>query len=108
MTDIIIKTDPTTRKSGGFAFITFGTVNIVNNELKNLPHAINCKAMDAKRAKVRSGIKKIFVGGIESDLTKTDISNYFKNYGKFKSVVLSFENKRNQRKQFNLLRLRSK
>ena len=50
--------------------------------LRNGPHTIKGKQIEAKRAKVRPGIKKIFVGGIESDMTEADIRNYFEHYGK--------------------------
>lgn len=58
--------------------------------LRSGPHTIKGKQIEAKRAKVRPGIKKIFVGGIESDMTEADIRNYFEHYGKVMIYFLLF------------------
>jgi len=100
VTEVNIKTDPTSGRSRGFAFVAFGSKDSVDSVLHNGPHNIKGKQIEAKRAKVRPGIKKIFVGGIESDMTEADIRNYFENYGKVETVELPFDKVKNQRRQF--------
>jgi len=100
VTDVTIKTDPATGKSRGFAFITFGTDETVDNVLKNVPHNIKGKQIDPKRAKARPGIKKIFVGGLDIDFPEADIRAYFEKYGKVENIELPFDKVKNQRRQF--------
>lgn len=68
--------------------------------LKNVPHTIKGKQIDPKRAKVRPGIKKIFVGGLDNDYPEADIRSYFEKYGKVESVELPFDKVKNQRRAF--------
>lgn len=100
VTEVNIKTDPTSGRSRGFAFVAFASRDSVDSVLHNGPHNIKGKQIEAKRAKVRPGIKKIFVGGIESDMTEADIRNYFEHYGKVEAVELPFDKVKNQRRQF--------
>ncbi|GFR06530.1 RNA-binding protein squid [Trichonephila clavata] len=100
VTEVNIKTDPTSGRSRGFAFVAFGSRDSVDSVLHSGPHTIKGKQIEAKRAKVRPGIKKIFVGGIESDMTEADIRNYFEHYGKVETVELPFDKVKNQRRQF--------
>jgi len=100
VTDVTIKTDPATGKSRGFGFITFAAEETVDTVLKNVPHTIKGKQVDPKRAKVRPGIKKIFVGGLDNDYPEADIKAYFEKYGKVESVELPFDKVKNQRRQF--------
>ncbi|XP_015930280.1 RNA-binding protein squid [Parasteatoda tepidariorum] len=100
VTEVNIKTDPTSGRSRGFAFVAFASRDSVDSVLHNGPHTIKGKQIEAKRAKVRPGIKKIFVGGIESDMTEADIRNYFEHFGKVETVELPFDKVKNQRRQF--------
>ncbi|XP_035229731.1 RNA-binding protein squid-like [Stegodyphus dumicola] len=100
VTDVTIKTDPTTGKSRGFGFITFAVEETVDNVLRNVPHTIKGKQIDPKRAKARPGIKKIFVGGLDIDYPEADIKAYFEKYGKVETVELPFDKVKNQRRQF--------
>ncbi|XP_035208068.1 RNA-binding protein squid-like isoform X1 [Stegodyphus dumicola] len=100
VTEVNIKTDPSSGRSRGFAFVAFASRDSVDSVLHNGPHSIKGKQIEAKRAKVRPGIKKIFVGGIESDMTEADIRNYFEHFGKVETVELPFDKVKNQRRQF--------
>merc|ERR1712080_776576 len=43
-------------------------------------HTINGKTCDPKRAKMRSG--KVFVGGLNAEISDEDVRNHFGQYGK--------------------------
>ncbi|XP_066159037.1 RNA-binding protein squid-like [Euwallacea fornicatus] len=96
--NVTIKVNPQTGKSKGFAFVTFGTADVVDQVLSQKEHVINGKTVDAKKAKAKPG--KIFVGGITSDLTDDDIKNYFSQFGNITQVEMPFDKTKNQRKGF--------
>jgi len=100
VSDVTIKTDPATGKCRGFCFVTFAADESVDNVLKNMPHSLKGKPVEAKRAKARPGIKKIFVGGLDTDFPESDIRSYFEKYGKIESVELPFDKVKNQRRAF--------
>lgn len=98
--DVNIKTDPTTGKSRGFGFVTFTAKDAIEAVLKATPHTVKGKQIDPKPAKARPGIKKIFVGGLESDMPEADIKAYFEKFGPVENVELPFDKAKNQRRQF--------
>jgi len=82
--DIDIKTDPVTRKPRGFGFILFATGDGVSNVLSHTDHKVDGKSIDPKPAvalKRPEKKKKLFIGGIGSDLKDEDIRNYFSEFG---------------------------
>ena len=48
---------------------------------KSGSHVIKNKTIDPKRAKSRPICKKIFVGGIDSNMTEEEIKKYFQKFG---------------------------
>ncbi|XP_076348852.1 heterogeneous nuclear ribonucleoprotein D-like isoform X1 [Tachypleus tridentatus] len=100
VTDVNIKTDPNTGKSRGFAFVTFASQDSIDAVLKDGTHTVKGKQVDPKRAKARPGIKKIFVGGLDPDMSESDIRSYFEQFGKVETVELPMDKTKNQRRQF--------
>lgn len=76
---INVKTDPTTGRSRGFAFIVFKQAESIDKVSAAGEHTINNKKVDPKKAKARHG--KIFVGGLTAELSDDDIKSYFGQYG---------------------------
>lgn len=76
---INVKTDPTTGRSRGFAFIVFKQAESIDKVSAAGEHTINNKKVDPKKAKARHG--KIFVGGLTTDMSDDDIKNYFGQFG---------------------------
>lgn len=76
---INVKTDPTTGRSRGFAFIVFSMAEAIDKVVAAGDHVINNKKVDPKKAKARHG--KIFVGGLTNELADEDIKNYFGQFG---------------------------
>ncbi|KAH9361141.1 hypothetical protein HPB48_003003 [Haemaphysalis longicornis] len=64
------------RKSRDFGFVTFNAKDTIEAVLKATPHTVKGKQIDPKPAKALPGIKKIFVGGLESDIPEADIEAY--------------------------------
>lgn len=63
-------------------------------------HTVREKAIDPKRAKSRPICKKIFVGGIDANLSEDDIRGYFEKYGKVEGIELPFDRTRGKRREF--------
>lgn len=99
--EVTIKTNPTTGRSRGFAFIQFAGKDSVDRVLMSGPHMINGTQVEPKRVQARrSGYNKIFVGGLDPDLPESEIRAYFMNFGKIEGIELPYDKVRNQRKQF--------
>ncbi|XP_059480195.1 RNA-binding protein squid-like [Neocloeon triangulifer] len=95
---INVKTDPTTGRSRGFAFLVFKSADTLDKILNAGDHVINNKKIDPKKAKARHG--KIFVGGLVPELTDDDIKTFFSNFGNIVEVEMPFDKQKNQRKGF--------
>lgn len=95
---INVKTDPTTGRSRGFAFLVFKSADTLDKILNAGDHIINNKKIDPKKAKARHG--KIFVGGLVPELTDDDIKAFFSNFGNIVEVEMPFDKQKNQRKGF--------
>lgn len=76
---INVKTDPTTGRSRGFAFIVFAAADSIDKVVQVGNHIINNKKVDPKKAKARHG--KIFVGGLTSEISDDEIKAYFSQFG---------------------------
>ncbi|KAJ8674299.1 hypothetical protein QAD02_005561 [Eretmocerus hayati] len=95
---INVKTDPTTGRSRGFAFIVFTKAESLEKAMAHGDHVINNKKVDPKKAKARHG--KIFVGGLPTELTDEEIKTFFAQFGNIVEVETPFDKTKNQRKGF--------
>lgn len=77
--NVSVKTDPSSGRSRGFAFIVFKDVESIEKVMAAGEHVINNKKVDPKKAKARHG--KIFVGGLDVETSEEDIRNFFGEYG---------------------------
>ncbi|XP_054166993.1 heterogeneous nuclear ribonucleoprotein D-like [Oppia nitens] len=100
VTDVSIKYDAVSGNPRGFGFITFASEESIDDVLKISTHMINNKTVDPKRAKSRPICKKIFVGGIDSNMTEDEIKKYFSKYGNVEGIELPFDRQRNRRREF--------
>ena len=76
---INVKTDPTTGRSRGFAFIVYQAADSIDKVVAAGDHIINNKKVDPKKAKARTG--KIFVGGLIPEISDDEIKAYFGQFG---------------------------
>ncbi|CRL07122.1 CLUMA_CG020117, isoform B [Clunio marinus] len=95
---INVKTDPTTGRSRGFAFIVYQNADSIDKVVQAGDHIINNKKVDPKKAKARTG--KIFVGGLTTEISDDEIKAYFGQFGNITEVEMPFDKQKNQRKAF--------
>lgn len=85
MEDKVIITDPHTKQSRGFGFVTFEQSESVEEVFKSRPHEIDGKTVEVKRAMPReyntpgahSKTKKLFIGGFKGlDFEPNDLLSY--------------------------------
>lgn len=76
---INVKTDPQSGRSRGFAFIVYACADSIDKVTAAGEHIINNKKVDPKKAKARHG--KIFVGGLNTDISDEEIKTFFGQFG---------------------------
>lgn len=92
--DCVLMRDKATMASRGFGFITYADPMSLNEVLKERPHTLDNKVIDAKPctpkhmqpakkqyANQYPATKKIFLGGISMEATEDDVKSYFSRYG---------------------------
>jgi len=99
--DCVVMKNPETGRSRGFGFITFQDPSNVDLVLQNTPHILDSRTIDPKPCNPRAGMVrttrrnlngyKVFLGGLPSNLTETDLRNFFSQYGKVTEVVIMYD-----------------
>lgn len=120
-----IMRDPSTRRSRGFGFITFKDSASVSKVLEahaQEPIVLDSKNIDPKIAvpPKRSGnkvnsppwtapsqTKRIFVGGLSSDSTETDLQEYFQEFGTIQDVQLMYDRNTSRHRGFGFVTFES-
>ncbi len=83
---INVKTDPTTGRSRGFAFIVYVDPASIDKVVAAGDHVINNKKVDPKKAKARHG--KIFIGGLTPEISDDEIKAFFGQFGNVRFISL--------------------
>ncbi|XP_027200302.1 RNA-binding protein squid-like [Dermatophagoides pteronyssinus] len=97
---VTIKYNSSTGRSRGFGFVTFINDDTVDAVLKTGPHVIKNRTVDPKRPKGKNGLKKIFVGGIDGDMSNDEIRTYFEQFGPIENIERPFDRQRNRSREF--------
>ncbi|XP_032488315.1 heterogeneous nuclear ribonucleoprotein A1-like [Phocoena sinus] len=91
LTDCVVTRDLNIKRSRGFGFVTYATVEEVDAAMKARPHKVDGRVGEPKRAISREEsqrpgahltVKKIFVGGIKEDTEEHHLRDYSEQYGK--------------------------
>ncbi|CAG2110688.1 unnamed protein product [Medioppia subpectinata] len=98
--NVNIKYDSMTGKPRGFGFITFNNQSSIDQVLAGGPHMIKNRAVDPKRPRTKPAFKKIFVGGVDADMSKDDIKAYFERFGTVEGIECPFDKQRGRRREF--------
>jgi len=93
-----LKTDASTGRSRGFAFVVFETVEGVEKAVAAASHNIKGKDVAVKKAQAKQG--KVYVGKLKADLTDEQIKEFFSQYGTIAQVEQPFDKVKNERKNF--------
>lgn len=106
--DAVVMRDPATKRSRGFGFVTYDTVQAVDECLANRPHLVDGKEVEAKRAVPReennpvahTKTKKIFLGGLSHETSEDDIREVLEQYGAVQDVTIMRDKNTNRPRGF--------
>ncbi|XP_037354674.1 heterogeneous nuclear ribonucleoprotein A1-like [Talpa occidentalis] len=97
LTDCVVMRDPNTKRSRGFGFVLYATVEEVDSAMNARPHKVDGRVVEPKRPVSREDsqrpgahltVKKIFVGGIKEDTEEHHLRDYFEQYGKIEVIEI--------------------
>ncbi|PZC83958.1 hypothetical protein B5X24_HaOG206304 [Helicoverpa armigera] len=97
--DCVVMKNSESGRSRGFGFVTFAEPALVNVVLQNGPHQLDGRTIDPKPCNPRTlqkpkrggGYPKVFLGGLPSNVTETDLRVFFGRYGKVMEVVIMYD-----------------
>jgi len=95
-----LKTDLETKKSRGFGFVTFASVEAVEKVLEEKKHELHKRTIDPKKANPRPINKKVFVGRLDPAVSEEDVKKYFEAFGPVEKIELPFDKTKDQRRAF--------
>jgi len=107
--DCIVMKDPKTKRSRGFAFVTFKTVAMVDRVMDTRPHTLDGRNITPKRAVAREDadkpgahatVKKIFLGGIKDDTEDYHIREYFSKFGEIELIEVMEDRETKKKRGF--------
>ncbi|KAK7271646.1 hypothetical protein RJT34_27719 [Clitoria ternatea] len=109
ITDSVIMKDRKTGQPRGFGFITYADPSVVDKVIED-SHIINGKQVEIKRTIPRGAVgskdfrtKKIFVGGIPSNVTEDEFRDFFTRYGEVKDHQIMRDHSTNRSRGFGFI-----
>ncbi|XP_018431661.1 PREDICTED: heterogeneous nuclear ribonucleoproteins A2/B1 isoform X1 [Nanorana parkeri] len=112
LTDCVVMRDPQSKRSRGFGFVTFSSMNEVDAAMSARPHSIDGRVVEPKRAVAREEsakpgahvtVKKLFVGGIKEDTEEHHLREYFEEYGKIESIEIITDKQSGKKRGFGFV-----
>lgn len=109
--DCVVMKNVETGRSRGFGFVTFSDPNNIDTVIQSCPHNLDGRTIDPKPCNPRSMQKpkkninwpKVFLGGLPSSITETDLRNYFSRYGRVTEVVIMYDQEKKKARGFGFL-----
>ncbi|XP_030280047.1 heterogeneous nuclear ribonucleoprotein A1b [Sparus aurata] len=109
LTDCVVMRDPNTKRSRGFGFVTYSSVQEVDAAMSARPHKVDGRVVEPKRAVSREDsnrpgahvtVKKIFVGGIKEDTEESHLRDYFTQFGKIEVIDIMTDRNTGKKRGF--------
>jgi len=109
--DCVVMKNSESGRSRGFGFVTFSDPANVSLVLQSGPHQLDGRTIDPKPCNPRSLQKpkrsnsypKVFLGGLPSNITETDLRQYFQRFGKVMEVVIMYDQEKKKSRGFGFL-----
>ncbi|XP_048516082.1 heterogeneous nuclear ribonucleoprotein 27C isoform X3 [Athalia rosae] len=109
--DCVVMKNSESGRSRGFGFVTFSDPANVALVLQNGPHQLDGRTIDPKPCNPRTlqkpkrsgGFPKVFMGGLPSNLTETDLRTFFNRFGKVMEVVIMYDQEKKKSRGFGFL-----
>jgi RNA recognition motif-containing protein len=107
LVEATVKTDPSTGRSKGFGFVVYSDSASVDKVLALGSVKLQGRSIEPQKARGRSsggggggGVKKVFVGGVSSDVSESEINSYFSSYGRVEDVHCPVDRETSERRPF--------
>ncbi|XP_049919789.1 heterogeneous nuclear ribonucleoprotein A1b [Epinephelus moara] len=109
LTDCVVMRDPNSKRSRGFGFVTYSSVDEVDAAMSARPHKVDGRVVEPKRAVSREDsnrpgahvtVKKIFVGGIKEDTEESHLRDYFTQFGKIEVIDIMTDRNTGKKRGF--------
>ncbi|XP_078144440.1 heterogeneous nuclear ribonucleoprotein A1b isoform X3 [Centroberyx gerrardi] len=109
LTDCVVMRDPSNKRSRGFGFVTYSSVQEVDAAMDARPHKVDGRLVEPKRAVSREDsnrpgahvtVKKIFVGGIKEDTEESHLRDYFEQFGKIEVIDIMTDRSSGKKRGF--------
>jgi len=109
LTDCVVMRDPNSKRSRGFGFVTYSSVDEVDAAMAARPHKVDGRVVEPKRAVSREDsnrpgahvtVKKIFVGGIKEDTDESHLRDYFQQFGKIEVIDIMTDRNTGKKRGF--------
>jgi len=109
--DCVVMKNAESGRSRGFGFVTFADPTNVALVLQNGPHTLDGRTIDPKPCNPRTlqkpkkggGYPKVFLGGLPSNVTETDLRTFFTRFGKVMEVVIMYDQEKKKSRGFGFL-----
>ncbi|XP_051167716.1 heterogeneous nuclear ribonucleoprotein 27C isoform X3 [Leptopilina boulardi] len=114
--DCVVMKNSESGRSRGFGFVTFSDPANVSLVLQNGPHTLDGRTIDPKPCNPRTlqkpkrsgGFPKVFLGGLPSNVTETDLRSFFTRFGKVMEVVIMYDQEKKKSRGFGFLSFEDK
>eukprot|EP00096_Caligus_rogercresseyi_P004998 TRINITY_DN1977_c0_g1_i1.p1 TRINITY_DN1977_c0_g1~~TRINITY_DN1977_c0_g1_i1.p1 ORF type:complete len:437 (+),score=124.52 TRINITY_DN1977_c0_g1_i1:356-1666(+) len=109
--DCVVMKNAESGRSRGFGFVTFSDPGNIEAVLSSCPHTLDGRTIDPKACNPRSMQKpkktnffpKVFLGGLPSNITETDLRNFFSRYGEVCEIIIMYDQEKKKSRGFGFL-----
>lgn len=113
--DCVVMKNNETGRSRGFGFVSFSDPNNITQVLEDGHHELDGRTIDPKPCNPRSlrtpsekvNYPKVFLGGLPSNITETDLRMVFGRFGKVMEVVIMYDQERKKSRGFGFISFES-